>query len=71
MLEKAFASSWIQVNTFEVDQSGYTRTYPVLSEYKRLYGGQVIFLCGADLLSTFSDPSVWAPADVRLLGLRR
>jgi nicotinamide mononucleotide adenylyltransferase len=59
------SSNWIQLSTWESDNTKWTPTLDVLNYHKAdlisSYGSdlQLMFLCGGDLVETFSIPGVW------------
>lgn len=74
MLELALANNeWVQLNSWEADQTGWTPTLEVLRHHRdvirKLYGSnvQLMFLCGGDLVESFQRPGVWEEDHVRNL----
>jgi nicotinamide mononucleotide adenylyltransferase len=72
MCESSVASSsWIAVNSWEADQSEWTRTRAVLDYLKGRVDEdmghsrvRVYLVCGADLVDSFMVPNLWEDSDV-------
>ena len=64
-------SSWIEVKTWELDQKEWKPTAEVLTNYETLIQqngskkGKILYLCGSDLLKSFSTKGLWLEADIR------
>jgi nicotinamide mononucleotide adenylyltransferase len=72
MIKLALQSSeWVTLSTWEAEQENWLPTLDVLEHYKKesiqKYGQDVrlIFLCGADLVNSFTIPDVWTDEHVK------
>eukprot|EP00127_Corallochytrium_limacisporum_P007385 Clim_evm4s250 gene=Clim_evmTU4s250 len=60
-------NDWVNVDSWEVDQPEWQTTLKVLRYFTDKFSAQgvhVKFLCGADLMETFSVPDLWKDADI-------
>lgn len=60
-------SDWIAVDPWESQQKQHMNTVPVLEKLSTRHQGDVFFLAGSDLVNTFQNETLWAPADVEQL----
>lgn len=60
-------SDWINVNTWEANQTSNQDTVNVLNVLASFYNlpkEKVLFVCGSDLLLTFAIPGLWSDKDI-------
>ena len=74
MIKRALKpNDWIKLDTWEADQTEWTRTYDALNHHyekvKQAYGNEcrLMFLCGADLLESFNVPNLWSDEHVSFI----
>jgi len=66
-------SPWLDVSTWEVNQSTWTPTIQVLEAHREIIsqhlGGdvQILFLCGADTVRSFVYRTIWSQHELELL----
>lgn len=73
MVERCTQSSdWINLSSWEIEQKAWTRTAVVLKHYQQFINAaqlydrpvRVMFLCGTDILESFSVPNLWSDDDI-------
>ncbi|XP_065828314.1 nicotinamide/nicotinic acid mononucleotide adenylyltransferase 3-like [Oscarella lobularis] len=73
MVKAAVGSSdWINVDSWEVEQPGWTVTRRVIEHFQETHDPsrqnlQFKLLCGADLLESFAVPNLWDEEDIEVI----